>query len=149
MSGPPAPKRRSRPGYTWRVFAEWSDTGMKHAYGTHQPGAYRSGAYPYGYTHYRQVLGHPAGGDATLGSLGAIVDGPRASAMLVLHSGHALAGSQLYAPGDHLRGASLGLSVPWQGLRWGASLNAFEYGAGLDGLALVIADGFAAARHAA
>lgn len=50
-------RERGLPGATWRVFVEWSDTGMKHAYATHQPGAYRHHLFARGYTHHRQVLG--------------------------------------------------------------------------------------------
>jgi len=115
-------------GYSWRVFGEWADTGMRHAYDTHQPGAYRSGAYPYGYTHHRQVIGYPAGGDVTLGSLGAILDGPRASVLAVLHAGRALEGAQAFTAGDRIRGLGLGFSVPWRALRLGGAVDVLEDG---------------------
>jgi len=110
-------------GYQWRVFGEWSDTGMRHAFGTHQAGAYRHAAFAGGYANYRQPLGFPAGGDVTLGSLGAIVDGPGASLIAVLHSGHALRGAQMFDAGDSIRGLSLGAQMPWRGWRLGASLD--------------------------
>lgn len=115
-------------GYSWRVFGEWSDTGMRHAYDTHQPGAYRHGVYRQGYTHYRQMLGHPAGGDVTLGSLGAIFDGPRASLVAVLHAGRALKGAQAFTAGERIRGLGLGVSVPWRDLRLGAAIDVLHDG---------------------
>lgn len=115
-------------GYSWRVFGEWADTGMLHAYGVHQPGAYRSGVYPYGYTHHRQLIGHPAGGDVTLGSLGAILDGPRGSMVAVLHAGRALKGAQAFTAGDRVRGLGLGFAVPWRDLRVGAAIDLLRAG---------------------
>lgn len=110
-------------GYSWRVFGEWSDTGMRHAFGTHQPGAYRHGAFASGYSNARQPLGFPAGGDVTLGSLGAIIDGPSASLIAVLHAGHALRGAQSFTAGDSIRAFSVGAQMPWRSWRVGASLD--------------------------
>ncbi len=123
------------PGATWRVFAEWSDTGMKHAYSAHQPGAYRHHMFAQGYTHHGQVLGHPVGGDAELRSVGAIVDSARASVVMALHRGRALPGAQLHRPGAELRGAALALMVPLGGARVGAAWNRWRHDSQRDDFA--------------
>lgn len=114
-------------GASWRVFAEWADTGMQHAYGTHQPGAYRHHVYKQGYVHHKQVLGHQIGGDAELVSVGGLVDDGKTSAMLVLHAGRALSGAQKFRPGDKLRAVSVGLQTPAGFARGGLTLNVVQY----------------------
>lgn len=113
----------------WRAFVEWADTGMRHAFGTLQPGAYRHPAFARGYTQYGVNLGHPIGGDATLVSVGGLLGSRNAQLVAMFHRGRALQGSQYFTPGERLWGASLALSAPdsaaW---RWGASLNALRHG---------------------
>ena len=63
-------------GGRWRVFVEAADTSMNGAFGTPiLGGAYRHHIYTDGYTQRGQPLGHPAGGDVRLASLGAFVRG--------------------------------------------------------------------------
>lgn len=119
-------------GASWRIFAEWADTGMRHAYGTHQPGAYRHHVYKRGYVHHKRVLGHQIGGDAELVSLGGLLDDGNTSAMLVLHAGRALSGAQHFSAGDKIRAASLALQSPIGAARWGLALNAVRYGSHRD-----------------
>ncbi|WP_409662983.1 capsule assembly Wzi family protein [Caldimonas sp.] len=110
-------------GASWRLFVEWADTGMRHAYGTHQAGAYQHHVYRQGYTHHRQVLGHQIGGDAELVSLGGLLDWGRSNAMVVLHTGKALEGAQRLVPGARVHAASLALQRPVGEVQVGASLN--------------------------
>lgn len=111
----------------WRAFVEWADTGMRHAFGDFQPGAYRHGAFARGFTQHGVNLGHPIGGDATLVSVGGLLGTSAAQVVAVLHRGRALEGSQYFTPGERLWGASLAVNAPeaaaW---RWGAAVNALR-----------------------
>jgi hypothetical protein len=95
--------------------------------------AYRHHLYPVGYTDRGQLLGHPVGGDARLASLGLIAERGPAFALLALHGGTALAGSQRFTPGDRLRGADLALSIaPQPRLNLGFALHYWSAGAESD-----------------
>jgi hypothetical protein len=82
-------------------FVEWNDLIARHAYqGDTPPGvAYTSNLYKQGYTHDRMPLGHPAGGDVTLGSVGLVAKMAAVRLAAVVSRGHALPTSQRFAPG--------------------------------------------------
>jgi len=90
---------------TMRVFAERADTTMNGAFGTPiLGGAYRHHIYTDGYTQQGDPLGHPAGGDVRLTSIGAIVDAGAWSGTMMIHRGDAYVTSQLYPGGGRLSG---------------------------------------------
>ena len=98
---------------TLRVFAERANTTMSGAFG--KPilgGAYRHHIYTDGYTQQGDPLGHPAGGDVRLTSLGVIADAGAWSGTLMLHRGDAYASSQLDPGGGRLSGVDG--EVAWQ-----------------------------------
>jgi len=92
---------------TVRLFVERANTTMAGAVG--RPllgGAYRHHIYTDGYTHQGQPLGHPAGGDVRLNSLGVFVDGRVWSGTLMLHRGDAYATAQFYPGGGRICGVN-------------------------------------------
>jgi len=96
-----------------RLFAERANTTMSGAGGTPLlGGAYRHHIYLGGYTHQGSPLGHPAGGDVRLNSLGVLVDSGAWSGTLMLHRGDAYATAQLYPGGGRLSGVNG--EVAWQ-----------------------------------
>jgi hypothetical protein len=82
-------------------FVEWNDIVAGHAYGTSRPPGitYTSDVYPQGYTHDRMPLGHPAGGDVQLASVGVIARAGKVHAAAVASRGEALPTAQRFAPG--------------------------------------------------
>ncbi len=68
-----------------RGFVEYNDLIAGHAYGTSRPPGitYTSSVYRHGYTHDHMPLGHPAGGDVTLASVGLLVQTAAARVALV------------------------------------------------------------------
>ena len=81
-------------------FVEWNDLITSHAYGSATPGvAYTSSVYKRGYTNDRMPLGHPAGGDVTLGSVGLMAQIAAVRMAVVASRGNALPTSQRFAPG--------------------------------------------------
>ena len=92
---------------TVRVFAERADTSMSGTFGNAAlGGAYRHHIYLDGYTHQGEPLGHPAGGDVRLSSLGVFVDAGTWSGTLMVHRGDAYATAQLYPGGGRLAGVN-------------------------------------------
>lgn len=116
----------------WTGFAEWADTGMRHAYGEHQPGAYRHAVFSSGYTQWGRQLGHPVGGDVVLHTIGARLGGDSMEATVALHRGRALPGAMYFAPGERLNGLGLALSStrgrPADGWAWGLAVQALRHG---------------------
>ena len=87
-------------GGTLRVFAEAADTiagdtGRNKTLGV----SYRHHAYAQGYSHAGALLGHPAGGDVRLVSLGALVQRGATGAMAAVSVGHAESTAQRFAVG--------------------------------------------------
>jgi hypothetical protein len=98
---------------TVRLFVEHANTTMSGAFGTPiLGGAYRHGIYVDGYTQRGEPLGHPAGGDVRLTSIGAIVDAGAWSGTLMLHDGDAYPSATLYPGGGKLSGGNAALA--WQ-----------------------------------
>ena len=98
---------------TVRLFVERADTTLNGAFGSPILGSsYRHSIYVDGYTQRGQPLAHPAGGDVRLTSIGALVDGGRWSAALMLHRGDAYPTATLYPGGGPLSGADAALV--WQ-----------------------------------
>ena len=96
---------------TVRVFVEHADTTLNGAFGTPILGsAYRHVTYVDGYTQRGEPLGHPAGGDVRLTSIGALVDAGAWSATLMLHDGHAYPTATLYPGGGKLTGGNAALA---------------------------------------
>jgi hypothetical protein len=96
-----------------RLFVERANTTMQGAVG--KPllgGAYRHHIYLDGYTHQGQPLGHPAGGDVRLNSLGAFVAAGACTGTLMLHRGDAYATAQFYPGGGRISGVNG--EVAWQ-----------------------------------
>lgn len=84
-----------------RGFVEWNDLIAGHAYRARRPAGitYTSSVFRRGYTQERMPLGHPAGGDVTLGSVGLLARHAPARLAVVVSRGHALPTSQRFAPG--------------------------------------------------
>lgn len=82
-------------------FIEWNDLAASHAYNSHAPPgvAYTSSVYKQGYTNDRMPLGHPAGGDVTLGSVGLVAQITGVHMAVVASHGEALPKSQRFASG--------------------------------------------------
>ena len=98
---------------TVRVFAERADTAINGAFGRPTLGAaYRHHIYTDGYTQQGDPLGHPAGGDVRLTSVGAIADAGTWTGALMLHRGFAYPTAQLYPGGGRLRGGDLAMAWP-------------------------------------
>jgi hypothetical protein len=98
---------------TVRLFVEHANTTMSGAFGTPiLGGAYRHGIYVDGYTQRGEPLGHPAGGDVRLTSIGAFVDAGAWSGTLMLHDGDAYPSATLYPGGGKLSGGNAALA--WQ-----------------------------------
>jgi Capsule assembly protein Wzi len=93
-------------------FVEWNDLIASHAYmGDKPPGVtYTSSVYKRGYSHDRMPLGHPAGGDVTLGSVGLLAQAERLRVAVVASRGHALPTSQRFAAG-HIWGLNGSLQL--------------------------------------
>jgi hypothetical protein len=91
----------------WRVFVEAADSSMSGAFGTPILGAYRHHTYTDGYTQRGEPLGHPAGGDVRLATVGAFVAAGAWSATAMLHGGRAYGTAQTQAPGARLAGANV------------------------------------------
>jgi hypothetical protein len=106
-----------------RVFVEWTDLIAGDFSGGARPGTtYRSHLYQQGYTQDGVVLGHPAGGDVRLGSVGAMLQNDSAGAMLVAAVGRAEPTAQLLSPGRVVGlNAAVHADVD-EGLRIGAGL---------------------------
>jgi hypothetical protein len=88
-------------GAEWLGFVEWNDLIAGEAYGTNRPPGitYTSGVFKRGYTHDRMPLGHPAGGDVRLASVGVIARVAAARLAIVASRGDALPTAQRFAPG--------------------------------------------------
>jgi hypothetical protein len=100
-------------GGTWRLFAERANTVAGAALGKPFPGtAYRHPLYPSGYAQRGEPLGHPAGGDVAIDSLGLIAERGPVAATLRVHRGHAEAAAPQFAVPGPLRGADL--AVAWR-----------------------------------
>ena len=98
---------------TVRLFVEHANTTLNGMFGTPILGsAYRHTIYLDGYTQRGEPLGHPAGGDVRLTSIGAIVDGGAWSGTLMLHDGYAYPTATLYPGGGRLYGGDAALA--WQ-----------------------------------
>lgn len=111
-------------GVLWRPFLELADTLAGRMTGDPRPGvAYRHHLYRQGYTHAGRPIGHPAGGDVRLASLGLIADGGPRRGMLVLHAGRAGAAAQRFPSHARLAGLDLAASfdLPGGRARAGAS----------------------------
>ena len=82
-------------------FVEWNDLVAGHAYdGDRPPGiTYTSGVYRRGYTSDRMPLGHPAGGDVTLASVGLLARAAALDMAVLVSRGEALPTSQRFAAG--------------------------------------------------
>jgi hypothetical protein len=109
-----------------RLFAEWSDTLAGRVTGNQRPGAaYRHAVYQQGYTHEGVMLGHAAGGDVALGSVGGIYRDGAWAAVVAASTGRAEPTAQLFAPG---RVKGLNASVRWardaQGSHLGSQVGA-------------------------
>jgi len=92
---------------TVRLFAERTDTSMSGAFGTPLlGGAYRHHIYLDGYTHQGEPLGHPAGGDVRLSSIGTFVDAGAWSGTLMVHRGDAYPTAQFYPGGGRISGVN-------------------------------------------
>ncbi len=105
-------------GALWRPFLELADTLAGRMTGDPRPAvAYHHHVYRQGYTHAGRLLGHPAGGDVRLASLGLIADdGPRRG-MLMLHAGRAGAAAQCFPSHARLTGLDLAASFDLPGGR--------------------------------
>jgi hypothetical protein len=114
-----------------RVFVEWTDLIAGDFSGGARPGTtYRSHLYQQGYTQDGVVLGHPAGGDVRLGSVGAIFQRDSTGAMLVAAIGRAEPTAQRLAPG-RVTGLNAAVHADVdEGLRVGAGLWWWKDGAG-------------------
>ena len=96
-----------------RLFVERADTSLNGAFGRPILGsAYRHHIYTDGYTQQGDPLGHPAGGDVRLTSIGVIADAGAWTGTFMLHRGDAYATSQLYPGGGRLTGEDG--EVAWQ-----------------------------------
>ena len=84
-----------------RGFVEWNDLIAGHAAHSGRPPGitYASAVYRRGYTHDRMPLGHPAGGDVTLGSVGLAVHAAPVRLAAVASRGDALPTAQRFAAG--------------------------------------------------
>lgn len=84
-----------------RGFVEWNDLIAGHATRSDRPSGitYASAVYRRGYTQDRMPLGHPAGGDVTLGSVGLVVHAAPVRLAAVASRGDALPTSQRFAAG--------------------------------------------------
>jgi Capsule assembly protein Wzi len=86
-----------------RVFGEWSNTLAGDISGDPRPGAsYRHHIYEQGYTQDGVLLGHPAGGDVQVGSVGAVIERGAVAAMFAVSAGHAERTAQLFEHGTVL-----------------------------------------------
>lgn len=105
-------------GVLWRPFLELADTLAGRMTGDPRPAvAYRHHLYRQGYTHAGRPLGHPAGGDVRLASLGLIADGGPRRGMLILHAGRAGAAAQRFPSHARLTGFDLAASFDLPGAR--------------------------------
>lgn len=83
-----------------RLFVEAADTIAGDLGGHATPGAaYRHHVYRQGYTHAGVTLGHPAGGDVRLASLGVLMQRGAMGAIVALSTGRALPQAQRFAAG--------------------------------------------------
>ena len=110
---------------TLRVFAERANTVMGGFIGTSRPGStYRHHLYRQGYTQQGRPLGHPAGGDVRLATVGVLADHGAVAAMLMVHGGKAYDRALLFPTPGALRGGDAALS--WrvdENVRIGASIT--------------------------
>jgi hypothetical protein len=105
-----------------RLFAEWSDTLAGRVTDDPRPGAsYRHSVYRQGYTHEGVVLGHVAGGDVALGSIGGVYREGAWAAVMTASAGRAEPSAQLFAPG---RVKGLSASLRWARDSQGSQLGA-------------------------
>ena len=92
-------------GASVRVFLEYANTTCSGLFKSPLPGcAYRHYIYTDGYTQLGDPLGHPAGGDVRLASLGAYIDRGAWTGTLQLHRGSAYPTAQLYGKSGRLGG---------------------------------------------
>lgn len=95
-----------------RLFIEGSDLIAGDAVGRLHPGTtYRHHIYAQGYTNRGLPLGHAAGGDVKLASLGALVDRGKISVLLAAHRGRASTQAQRFAPHATLAGLNAAASI--------------------------------------
>lgn len=89
-------------GAVLRGFVEWNDLIAGHANGADRPPGqtYRSHLYLQGYTQDGMLLGHPAGGDVTLASVGLVLQAAAVRVVMVASHGRALPTSQRFAEGS-------------------------------------------------
>lgn len=105
-------------------FVEWNDLVAGAAVKRNRPPGitYTSGVYRQGYTNDRMPLGHPAGGDVTLASVGLLADAAAVHMAAVVSRGEALPTSQRFAAGPI---SGLNASLRWDVdplQQWGAGL---------------------------
>jgi hypothetical protein len=105
--------RWSVPGALLLGFAEWNDLMAGHAYGGSRPPGitYTSYTYPRGYTHDRMPLGHPAGGDVKLASVGLLAHAAAWRMAAVISHGDARPSSTRFAAGPI---DGLNASLEWE-----------------------------------
>ncbi|HSW27266.1 MAG TPA: capsule assembly Wzi family protein [Burkholderiaceae bacterium] len=86
---------------TVRGFVEYNDLIAGHVHDNSRPPGitYTSSVYRHGYTHDHMPLGHPAGGDVTLASVGLLVQTTSVRVAVVASHGDALPTSQRFAAG--------------------------------------------------
>lgn len=103
--------RNGRP--SWRVFGEVANTVAGGAFGRGRLAtAYRHPLYPAGYVQRDAPLGHPAGGDVHLATLGALLDAGRLSALVMAHRGSALAATPQFPQAGRVHG--LDAEMAWR-----------------------------------
>jgi hypothetical protein len=96
---------------SWRLFAELTDLVASDVSGHPKYGsAYRNHKFAQGYTQWGLPLGHAAGGDVRLGSLGGLIEAGQISIMLSTHVGRAAPQAQRFVAGSSLGGVNLGAS---------------------------------------
>lgn len=105
----------------WRGFLEYTRTKAG------RPGvAYRHSVYKQGYTNRNFSLGHPIGGDIELYSLGVVASAGKSAALLAIHSGQTLQGSQFYTPYGDISGAQIGLMYREKNTETGVNVSHFK-----------------------
>lgn len=99
-------------------FVEWNDLIAGHADGSDRPPGitYTHSVYRQGYTHDRMPLGHPAGGDVTLASVGLLSQTAAMRWAAVAWWGNALPTSQRFAAGS-ISGLNASLQLDIQPLQ--------------------------------
>jgi hypothetical protein len=114
-----------------RLFVEAADLLAGRVSGDPRPfAAYRHSVYLQGYTQEGEVLGHPAGGDARLGTVGGLYRHGTITAMVTASIGRAEPSAQSF-PAGRVQGVNTALS--WQAdarLRLGVAVASWQDAAG-------------------